>query len=453
MSEEFDDLDYILQAIGNSTRRKILRLLAEEAPLTYTKIMQKLDIKDSGTLGFHLKKMSKLLRRDEFGEYRLSELGWKALKIIEQLEGRESEVPKRVEEEEEKIRVFSDHLKFEYTYKLARRLRENGVKAVFTDIVTLVIHPMDRDLFNETVKSISDVLTCYVPEDLYDDLVLKASDVFRIQKYRRGSEDIDTKKSDVVVVVKDDSITRMGFLDSIISGIVSTLTSSLTSLATMFTGEKIFKKMGKKKYIHSSGTFSGNIKTISIEISGGYIDVKEGDPKYVGWATDNGHPDVSTKLEDGELRFICSSGYIELYLPNREYDKISVELNGGGFRGLPGKAREYKFEVDGGVANIDLTLLEDGIIEYSLSGGVLKSKVDAGKGFKKVEFDISGGYLEINIDTVDKPINIDVDRMGGWVDIMKDGSRLGFKQYVRGDMNIIGDVAGGYGKILIKTRG
>ncbi|HIE37405.1 TPA: ArsR family transcriptional regulator, partial [Candidatus Geothermarchaeota archaeon] len=172
-----NDIDYILQVISNGTRRRILKLLADEAPLTYTKIMQKLNIKDSGTLGFHLKKMARLLRRDEFGEYKLSSLGWRALDIMKRLEGIEISEYEEASEEERKSRVFSDQLRFEYTRSLAEKLRGEGVKAIITDIITLIIHPMDRKLFDETVESISDVLTCYVPEDLYDDVVMKSSDV------------------------------------------------------------------------------------------------------------------------------------------------------------------------------------------------------------------------------------------------------------------------------------
>ncbi len=452
--EKDDGLDYILQAISNKTRRRILKLLAEEAPLTYTKIMQKLDIKDSGTLGFHLKKMAKLLRRDEFGEYRLSELGWKALNIMKQLEGKEEvEIGDEEREEvEKKLRVFSDHLKFEYTPKLAIRLKEENAKAVFTDIITLVIHPMSRELFNETVESISDVLTCYVPEDLYDDVVLKSSDVFRFNKYRRGDQDIEGR--DKVIIAKVGEEVTGGWIDALISGLVTSLTSSLSGIITFFTGDRFTKRIReKKREVYMTEEIHEEFKSVKLELTGGFFDVKEGPPKIVAWTTDGGKPDVSYEVEGGTLNIFCSSGYIEIFLPEKLYKNVLIEISGGVLKTYRMRANNVGVELDGGMANLDVLLDMNGNIKFSMSGGVAKTSIHAPDGFKLVDFNIHGGYLDMKIVTPQRPIDIDVDREGGWIDIQLFGKKAGLKVYSGGEHRVRGDISGGYGRIVIAEHG
>ena len=37
--------------------------LAEEGPLTYTELMRRIGVEDSGTFGFHVRRMQKLLKK------------------------------------------------------------------------------------------------------------------------------------------------------------------------------------------------------------------------------------------------------------------------------------------------------------------------------------------------------------------------------------------------------
>ena len=98
-AEANEELDYILQALGHQVRRKVIEIIAEEGSQTYTELMRKTGVDDSGTFGFHLRRMQKLLKKNQRGEYELSELGWKAYKILKQLKGE-----KPVEKVEEKNR-------------------------------------------------------------------------------------------------------------------------------------------------------------------------------------------------------------------------------------------------------------------------------------------------------------------------------------------------------------
>jgi len=441
-----NDIDYILQVISNGTRRRILKLLADEAPLTYTKIMQKLNIKDSGTLGFHLKKMARLLRRDEFGEYKLSSLGWRALDIMKRLEGIEISEYEEASEEERKSRVFSDQLRFEYTRSLAEKLRGEGVKAIITDIITLIIHPMDRKLFDETVESISDVLTCYVPEDLYDDVVMKSSDVFRIKKYRaKTKDDGDSYKA----LVKDEAAIS-GWVDMLVSGLITSITSALTGLASIFTENKTFKDWKKSKGdISFSRNLEFDFKSIQLRLSGGYFNVRRGGGKIIARSLNGDKPDVSYNIVNNTLNIIGSNGYVEIELPNRIYDSISIDVRGGVLKIDDINASIVSMDMNGGVVGLDIDLSTNGSLKLNMTGGIMKTTLDAHEGFKTVEFYVYGGYLDMKIYTSKEPIDIDIDKENGYIDIQVFGERVDMKHRVDSIHKIRGSVTGGYGRIVV----
>ena len=371
---------------------------------------------------------------------------------MKQLEGKEVKIVKEEGDvEKPKIKVFSDHLRFDYTRRLAEKLRDDGIKAAFMDIMTLVIHPMDKELFNSTVDNVSDVLTCYIPEDLYDDFVLKSNDVFRIIKYRPGEEDIKTSSGTTIVQIDKESF-KTGWLDSLISGIISSLTSSLTGLATFITSDRFVKKIGKKKEIYLTQEIEGVFKSIVLEVSGGIIDVKKGRPKVVAWETDSGRPDVSFEIKDDTLEIYCSNGYIELYIEDKDYEAALIDVTGGVVKGFPGTYNMVKMDLTGGVITNSIGLSGNGKLALDVGGGMIKTNVKAAEGFKQIEFDINGGYLEINLETIRESIDIDIDRLGGYIDVRLDGESVGFKHIVGGEMKIRGNISGGYGKLHINRK-
>ena len=179
-----DELDYILQVISNRIRRKVIKLLAEKGPLSYTDLMKEVGIEDSGTFGFHIRKMKMLITKDEWGKYKLNELGYRAYEIIKDLEeGLLKEAPSEVESKELEVTVISDKVSFELTRELAESLKRKGKRLIIGDIMKLIIHPMPRELFDEIVESIYDCLTVYAPSQLVDLVSLKSKDVISIKSY------------------------------------------------------------------------------------------------------------------------------------------------------------------------------------------------------------------------------------------------------------------------------
>lgn len=82
MTQEDNDETYsvIYAALKHPLRRKILRLLKEEE-LTYTQILNKLDV-DTGHLNYYIESLGELLAKTSEGKYRLSEYGKAAVKLM-----------------------------------------------------------------------------------------------------------------------------------------------------------------------------------------------------------------------------------------------------------------------------------------------------------------------------------------------------------------------------------
>ena len=78
----------IYESLSNNIRRKIIILLANEGPLAFRDLMRKCNIRDSGTLNYHLERMKLLVVKDEQGLYRLSKIGRIAYENIVELKSR-----------------------------------------------------------------------------------------------------------------------------------------------------------------------------------------------------------------------------------------------------------------------------------------------------------------------------------------------------------------------------
>ncbi|MFW9920588.1 MAG: winged helix-turn-helix domain-containing protein, partial [Candidatus Thorarchaeota archaeon] len=83
------DSENVLKALSSSTRRTIMRQISDKGSATYTEIMQVLGLDPnlmSGTFNYHLKELSEvgLIERTN-GEYRISDLGKRALILVDQV--------------------------------------------------------------------------------------------------------------------------------------------------------------------------------------------------------------------------------------------------------------------------------------------------------------------------------------------------------------------------------
>ena len=79
MSQGIASLHKILK---DETRRKIILKLNEKTGLTYTDLMESLEIVSTGTLNYHLKILGDLIKKNDSGKYLLSEKGQLAYRIL-----------------------------------------------------------------------------------------------------------------------------------------------------------------------------------------------------------------------------------------------------------------------------------------------------------------------------------------------------------------------------------
>lgn len=75
--------DKFFEALSNSVRRRIIELLYDRIELTYTELLNYLNL-TTGVLNFHLHKLDGLVEKTDKGTYRLTAYGKKAYYIIKE---------------------------------------------------------------------------------------------------------------------------------------------------------------------------------------------------------------------------------------------------------------------------------------------------------------------------------------------------------------------------------
>lgn len=68
--------------LTDTTRRRLLELLAEKQALSYTEIMTLLQITNTGRLNYHRKALGNLISKEGEGKYRLTERGQLAVNLL-----------------------------------------------------------------------------------------------------------------------------------------------------------------------------------------------------------------------------------------------------------------------------------------------------------------------------------------------------------------------------------
>jgi DNA-binding transcriptional ArsR family regulator len=86
-------IDSLAKVLKDETRRKIIIALKEKGSLTYTDLMESLDILSTGTLNYHLKVLGDLLEKDETERYVLSEKGKLASRLLTDFPGQNYSTP------------------------------------------------------------------------------------------------------------------------------------------------------------------------------------------------------------------------------------------------------------------------------------------------------------------------------------------------------------------------
>lgn len=82
--------------LKDETRQKIILLLNEKGSLSYTDLMDSLEVVSTGLLNYHLKVLADLLAKNEAGQYTLTEKGQIAYKVLTEFSTNQQVVDKRI---------------------------------------------------------------------------------------------------------------------------------------------------------------------------------------------------------------------------------------------------------------------------------------------------------------------------------------------------------------------
>jgi DNA-binding HxlR family transcriptional regulator len=223
------DVDRLFEVISHRVRRSIIESIAEKGPRSFTELMEDTGVGDTGTLTFHLRKMAGFIRKNERGDYELTDLGRRAYELIKIAHGRvesrreepgarAAEAPEGSETLEPDIVYISDSIKVTIDRSLLETVKAQGKRLAVRDVISVdVTDDVDAKLFSEVVDSIGDVVRLRVPEHLRSIATLKSKDVLSITTGRSH-----------LGLIPDIG----GFVAGIVEPIVSTVSSIVESLST-----------------------------------------------------------------------------------------------------------------------------------------------------------------------------------------------------------------------------
>jgi DNA-binding transcriptional ArsR family regulator len=81
--------------LKDDTRRRIILLLNKKSSLSYTDLLDSLEVVSTGLLNYHLKVLGDLLTKNETGQYMLSEKGKLAFRLLEEFPEKSNQLQKR----------------------------------------------------------------------------------------------------------------------------------------------------------------------------------------------------------------------------------------------------------------------------------------------------------------------------------------------------------------------
>ena len=152
----------IFQALAHKVRRAIIRSLAEKGERSFTELMEDAGLEDSSVMAFHMKKLGPLVRRNERGYYELTDLGWKAYKVLRELEL--ESLRDRAEEVLEEIRSRKPVTKEVSKPKPQAVITSEGVSG--EDALSVI-----GSVISEVVKTISEAVKDVMPTDIFREVL------------------------------------------------------------------------------------------------------------------------------------------------------------------------------------------------------------------------------------------------------------------------------------------
>jgi len=376
------ELDYILQALSHEVRRKIVKTLAEKSPLTYTELMREVGVEDSGTFGFHLRRMQKLVSKSRTGEYQLSDLGAKAYKILLELEGKK--FPVEEEKEPSKTMVVSDRLKFILTEEIAKSYVNRGIRIVLRDILKLIIKPMDRRVFDKAVEEIADCAIIYVPKALEDLVYERCRDISITKVYEREPHvEWEPEKPSIAVLGRDFSGTISEILQT-----VSSIIGDIPKLLKGIRGEYV------KKFQHTLPARSN----IEVYTSDAIVNIGQGEKLEVtveGYKRESSRVDYD--IRDDTVEVTVENSKCSLTIP-KDIKNLNIDSNNTNSSIQLSNINSLRVNVNGGWSKMKLTNIPE--VTVNINNGGIDGEYTLDQSLTEhstLNFEVNGGVLKLEI--------------------------------------------------------
>lgn len=443
------DVDRLFEVISHRVRRSIIESIAEKGPRSFTELMEDTGVGDTGTLTFHLRKMAGFIRKNERGDYELTDLGRRAYEIIkiayggveprrEEPGARAVEAPRSSESLEPDIVYISDSIKVTIDRSLLETVKAKGKRLVVRDVISVdVADDVDAKLFSEVVESIRDVIRLRVPEHLRSIATLRSRDVLSITtgRFHLG-------------LIPDIG----GFVAGIVEPIVSTVSSILESLST--TGP--LSKVEEAKSLLYEWRFPG-VTGLSLDLSGGFAKVRsvESGEALIRIEGREGRCSYDVDVEDGILEVDLSGCEASIELPRRPLELLEIDMSGGALNiDLGDNVRRIEGSLSGGLAELKVARAGETTVDLDASGGRFKVHLDYAEfqGVSEVKLSLTGGLMELSA-TAPEGVRVEVStvRMGGLASVTVD-EKLRNVEKAKALVKAKIEVTGGLARVEFSSR-
>jgi DNA-binding HxlR family transcriptional regulator len=443
------DVDRLFEVISHRVRRSIIESIAEKGPRSFTELMEDTGVGDTGTLTFHLRKMAGFIRKNERGDYELTDLGMRAYELIKIAHGRvesrreepgakAAEAPVGSESLEPDIVYISDSIKVTIDRSLLETVKAKGKRLVVRDVISVdVADDVDAKLFSEVVESIRDVIRLRVPEHLRSIAALKSRDVLSITTGRSH-----------LGLIPDIG----GLVAGIVEPIVSTVSSILESLST--TGP--LSKVEEAKSLLYEWRFPG-VTGLSLDLSGGFAKVRsvESGEALIRIEGREGKCSYDVDVEDGIVEVDLSGCEASIELPRRPLELLEIDMSGGALNiDLGDNVRRIEGSLSGGLAELKVARAGETRVDLDASGGSFKVHLDYAEfqGVSEVKLSLTGGLMEL-IATAPEGVRVEVStvRMGGLASVTVD-EKLRNVEKAKALVKARIEVTGGLARVEFSSR-
>lgn len=393
----------VFEALSHPTRRAIIRALGDRGHLTFTELMDAAGVKDTGTMTFHMRRLSALVTRNSSGEYELTELGKRAYEAIRLVESQGQVKVESGGKGESGLLVMSNRLHVDVTRSLLEDARAQGRRVLVSDCVSVsVTDDVDEALVREALEGIRKVVSVEAPKSLAGVL--------------------EPRLSDVAVVSYKDHV--RGYHGTYASGL-GWLDRLLGRAITSAVGAALGEAAGRGSEVYS--TSIRPVKSVRASLRRSSLRLGQGEGKVTVYPYWRGCKyDVS--LKDDELVIDSNGCYVEVSLPPGA-SSLSVESEEGDVKLAYGGLGSFRADLLESSMSVSLKDLGNLAAELDLSDSEADLELSYGelRGESRIAVDAEGSSVNIDAtaresvsvtpkvkESEDSSISVDVDSsLGG----------------------------------------